>query len=119
MDEIGTPRPWWRRRRLQVTLAVITGIVVVLAAAGITGYVLWPHSSASQTRTGQPAPPSGQTAQPAPPPGQTVLPFTGLDEPGGVAVDGAGNLYVTESFTVGTPSAPHFVDSRVVKLAAG
>jgi hypothetical protein len=34
----------------------------------------------------------------------TVLPFTGLNGPGSVAVDAAGNLYVTESFNVGTPA---------------
>ena len=40
---------------------------------------------------------------------QTVLPFTGLSTTlGGVAVDTAGNLYVTD-----------FANNRVVKLAAG
>ena len=39
---------------------------------------------------------------------QSVLPFTGLDDPGGVAVDTAGNLYVTDSH-----------NNRVLKLAAG
>jgi serine/threonine protein kinase, bacterial len=38
----------------------------------------------------------------------TVLPFTGLNWPGGVAVDSAGNLYVTD-----------FGNNRVVKLPAG
>jgi serine/threonine protein kinase, bacterial len=37
-----------------------------------------------------------------------VLPFTGLHEPHGVAVDAAGNLYVTD-----------FGNNRVVKLPAG
>ena len=37
-----------------------------------------------------------------------MLPFTGLNAPWGVAVDAAGNLYVTD-----------FVNNRVVKLAAG
>jgi len=86
VDEIGTPLPWWRRQRLQVTLATITGIVVNLAAAGIAGRFLWPHPPASQTRTGQPAPPARQT----------VLPFTDLNGPAGVAVDAAGNIYVTD-----------------------
>ena len=99
MDEIGTAPPrWWQHQRRQLKLAIITGIVVILAAGGITGYLLWPHSPASQTRT----------SQPAPPPVQTVLPFAGLNNPRGVAVDSAGNLYVTD------PG-----NNRVVKLAAG
>ena len=40
---------------------------------------------------------------------QEVLPFTGLNYPSGVAVDTAGNLYVTDSGS----------NDRVVKLAAG
>ena len=37
-----------------------------------------------------------------------MLPFTGLKDPDGVAVDSAGNLYVTDSD-----------NNRVLKLAAG
>ena len=39
---------------------------------------------------------------------QTVLPFTGLNGPGGVAVDTAGNVYVAD-----------WGNDRVLKLAAG
>ena len=46
--------------------------------------------------------------QPSPPPSQVVLPFTGLNKPDGVAVDGAGNLYVAD-----------FYNNQVLKLAAG
>jgi serine/threonine protein kinase, bacterial len=91
-----------------VNVALIAATAVILAAVGITGYLLWPHSPASQTPTAQPAPPSGQTAQPAPPPVQTVLPFTGLNSPDDVAADAAGNVYVTD-----------YQNQRVLKLAAG
>jgi serine/threonine-protein kinase len=40
----------------------------------------------------------------------TVLPFTGLGSPDGVAVDAAGNLYVTD--------AGNWPAGRVLKLAA-
>ena len=73
------------RRRLKWPL--IAAIVVVLAAsAGITGYLLWFNGS-----------------------GHTVLPFTGLDDPMGVAVDAAGTVYVTDGYQ----------NNRVLKLAAG
>jgi serine/threonine-protein kinase len=39
---------------------------------------------------------------------QSVLPFTGLNSPGGVAVDSAGNLYVADQ-----------LNRRVLKLPAG
>jgi streptogramin lyase len=44
---------------------------------------------------------------------QTVLPFTGLGGPSGVAVDTAGDVYVTD------PGLDTGRDGRVVKLAAG
>jgi serine/threonine protein kinase, bacterial len=44
----------------------------------------------------------------APAPRQTVLPFTGLTYPSGVAVDAAGNVYLTDTW-----------NDRVLKLAAG
>jgi hypothetical protein len=45
---------------------------------------------------------------PAPAAGQTELPFTGLDNPGSVAVDAAGDVFVTDGG-----------NNRVLKLAAG
>ena len=48
------------------------------------------------------------TVQRASRPTQTVLPFTGLNNPWGVAVDTAGSVYVTDGN-----------NNRVVKLAAG
>jgi serine/threonine-protein kinase len=52
--------------------------VALIAAAGITGYLLRPQHAA--------------------PPVQTPLPFTGLFADSSVAVDSAGNLYVADPF---------------------
>jgi serine/threonine protein kinase, bacterial len=103
------PLPSEQRTRRQVKVALIAAMVVVLAAAGITGCV---RTHSPQTPSAQPAPPPRQTAQPAPPPRQSVLPFTGLKSPSGVAVDNAGDLYVTDTGDV--PGA----SGRVLKLAA-
>jgi hypothetical protein len=63
---------WWRQQRRQVQLGLIAASVVILAAAtGITGYLLWPDSPASHTTTAQPAPAAGHTAQSALPSGPT------------------------------------------------
>ncbi len=61
--EMGTSpaQLWWRRHGQRVKVAVIAAFVVILAAAGITGYLLRPHSPASPTPTAQPAPPLGQS----------------------------------------------------------
>ncbi|HZC92605.1 MAG TPA: protein kinase [Mycobacterium sp.] len=82
------PQP--RRNR---KLWLLVGAAVVLLVAAL-GYVVRPHHSA------------------APACGQTVLPFTGIDfrlSPGGVAVDTAGDVYVSSEGMYG----------RVVELAAG
>jgi serine/threonine protein kinase, bacterial len=72
--------------------------VAVIAAAGITGYLLRPQHAA--------------------PPVQTALPFAGLFADSVVAVDTASNLYVT------LPDCPACTDNpnnhnRVLKLPAG
>jgi len=75
--DTGTPpqQPWRRRQRREVKWAIIAAIVVILAAAGITGYHLSAHPAS----------------------GQTVLPFAGLNHPFGVALDTAGTVYVADA----------------------
>ncbi|UQX10815.1 serine/threonine-protein kinase PknD [Candidatus Mycobacterium methanotrophicum] len=75
-------------------LWIFIGAVVILLVA-VFGYLARPHHAASTSACGQ-----------------SVLPFTGIDfrlSPSGVAVDGAGNVYVTSEGMYG----------RVVELAAG
>ncbi|MDT5012804.1 MAG: hypothetical protein QOH57_4421, partial [Mycobacterium sp.] len=81
---------------------LLVGIVALVAVAAIAVYLLRVQTRASQapaTQSGgmsapaaQPAPLSGPTAQPSSAPGG--LSFAGLNNPGGVAVDSAGNVYV-------------------------
>ena len=92
--DTGPPQPW-RPRRDGLKWGLLAAVVVILAGAGISGYLLWPRPSASQTR-------------PAGPSAQTGLPFTGLTAPWGLAVDAVGNVYVADSG-----------NNRVVELAAG
>ena len=54
----------------------MAAVVVVLVAAGVAAYLFVFHKSSPQ---------------------QITLPFTGLNIPDGVAVDSAGNLYVTDA----------------------
>jgi serine/threonine protein kinase, bacterial len=82
-------------RRNRKRILVGAAALLLIAAVGVAGYLVTqgPHSSTSVS-------------------GQTELPFTGIDfrlSPGGVAVDGAGSVYVTSEDMFG----------RVVKLAAG
>ncbi|SPM32585.1 serine/threonine protein kinase, partial [Mycobacterium rhizamassiliense] len=86
--------PAGRKRKLWIIAAVVAAVLVagvVIATVGSRG----PQN-----------PPSTQAS------GQSVLPFTGIDfrlSPGGVAVDQAGNVYVTSEGMYG----------RVVELPAG
>jgi serine/threonine-protein kinase len=93
------PQPWWGRQRREVKVALVAAIVVILATS------CGQHPAPSQTQTAQPTPPSSTR-----PSAQTVLPFTGrrFFWPEGVAVDSAGNLYVTDMY-----------NNRVLKLPAG
>ncbi len=90
------PPSWPPRDRKPWIVAVVATLLVV--AVGLTAYFV--------TRPSQPSAQSTSTS------GQSVLPFTGIDfrlSPGGVALDGAGNVFVTSEGMFG----------RVVKLQAG
>jgi serine/threonine-protein kinase len=86
-----------RRKRKPWILWILVGATVLLliAAIGVTGYVL--------TRPSQPSTSAS---------GQTVLSFTGIDfrlSPGGVALDADGNVYICSATMYG----------RVLKLPPG
>ncbi len=93
--ETGTPLPppGGQRPRRQPKWAGVAALIVVIAAAGIVLSVI--TSQQHKNSNGSYGP-------------QVTLPFTVLDAPAGVAVDTAGNLYVTD-----------YRNNRVVKLAAG
>jgi serine/threonine-protein kinase len=92
-DEFAEPA--WQRSRL-LTLALAVVVVLVLTAAAI---VVWRLAATH----GQPPAPT----KPAPTAYRaTILPFTGLRDPSGLAVDESNSLYVTDG-------------SRVVLLTAG
>jgi serine/threonine-protein kinase len=85
-------------RRAKFAL-IAGGIAVVAVVAIVLGVVL--HG-------GSPSPPGAAPPAPKPRPTQRVLPITGLNLPGGVAVDAPGNVYVAD-----------YGNDRVVKLSAG
>jgi sugar lactone lactonase YvrE len=88
--EIGTPPPqrWWRRQSRPVKVALITVITVITVyLAGLFGHLVWLQATSTA---------------------YTVLPFTGLNYPSSVAVDSAGDVYVSDCR-----------NNRVVKLATG
>jgi serine/threonine protein kinase, bacterial len=80
------PRRWWRRKRVVIPAAVTLAVAV---AAAVIAAIVVPHRG---PRYGPP----------------TVLPFTSLQGPVGVAVNAAGDVYVTDAR-----------NNRVLKLAAG
>jgi serine/threonine-protein kinase len=103
------------RKRLWPLAAAVAAIAV---AVGAGGYLMQANRPVSSTPAA-PQPPAAAAAQPpaalpgpAAPPGsdgaQTVLPFTGLDNPGGIAVSRSGDLFVADAG-----------NSRVLDLPAG
>jgi serine/threonine protein kinase, bacterial len=94
------PRRWWRRKAIVIPTALLTVAVIAVAAVVIT-------SQQHENSNGPQSMPTNGTQHREPAYGpQVTLPFTDYNNPDGVAVDTAGNLYVTAG-------------SRVLKLPAG
>ena len=103
-----TPRHGSRR----VMRHLIAGLAV-LAACGVSACSGAPQSPQATTASA-----GSQKSTPPPVSRQSVLPFTNLEKPWDVAVDAAGNVYVTDT------QAPKedeglLARSRVIMLAAG
>jgi serine/threonine-protein kinase len=93
----GAPRQGRKRKRWMIAGAAA---LLLVSAIGVTGYLGTRASSASSSSMSKPVS------------GQTVLPFNGIDfrlSPGGVALDKAGDVFVTSEGMYG----------RVVELPAG
>ena len=98
------PQPWWRRQAIMIPAALLT-VAVIAAAIVITVITSQQHKNSNGPQSTLPT--GTQHREPAYGP-QVTLPFTGLFDPSEVAVDTAGNLYVTD-----------YQNRRVLKLAAG
>ena len=83
------PRRWWRRQAIMIPAALVT--VAVIAAAIVITSRQHENSNGPQITL----PTSTQHREPTYG-AQVTLPFTGLDDPRGVAVDSAGNTYVVD-----------------------
>jgi DNA-binding beta-propeller fold protein YncE len=68
---------------------------------------------------GTPQPPRATAPTPPPAPRQTLLPFTGLENPHDLAVDTAGNVYVTDLRHTKDEAGHPRVNTRVIELPAG
>ena len=97
--------PPQRRPARRWPVLVVTAVVLIVAGVALGGYLLRPTSetSAPTTQSGpgspaaaQPGQPASPTAQPSADGAQTELPFTGLGGPGGIAVNGGGDVFVTD-----------------------
>ena len=101
-DQSGRPRQPRRRRIIAAATGIVAVAAVAVAVLALSVNLLHRNHSGASTPAASVAP------TPSPSAAQTTLPFTDLDNPGGVAVDGAGAVYIVDS--------DH---NRVVKLAPG
>ncbi|WP_152531333.1 hypothetical protein [Mycobacterium sp. UM_CSW] len=98
-----------RHQRLRTRL-LIAALTIATATFGAACSTSTPDAASTSS-------PSGRT--PAPAPRQTVLPFIGLESPHSLAVDTAGNVYVTDlHHSKGETGLPS-VSTRVIELPAG
>ena len=94
-------QPWWRRGVIVIPAVLLT-VAVIVAAIVIT------TQQHKNSNSPQIALPTGTQHREHTYGAQVTLPFTGLANPWGVAVDGTGAVYVADTN-----------NNRVLKLAAG
>jgi serine/threonine-protein kinase len=91
---------WWRRKPVVIGAAAAVVVAVVAASAIV---VTGTSTDSAAPTSAQPSSPAGSSASSAPtsssvaPGTQTVLPLTDLNIPGGLAFDGAGNLFINNN----------------------
>ncbi len=110
------PPPWQpapptggiSRRTIALGAGAVVLVAVIASVIGIAALSKHGPSPSSATASSPPTSSSPRTSAPRSYGAQIVLPFTGLNDPEGVAVDSSGTLYVADNS-----------NNRVVKLAAG
>jgi serine/threonine-protein kinase len=85
-----------RSRRTPVMIGGAVAVVVAVVAA--IAIIAWPSDTSGNTVPNQAGPSTSAPNQDGAPaaPSAEALPFTGLNQPAGIAVDGAGNVYVSD-----------------------